>query len=64
LPTEKIDGVYKIRNKIDYLLTSYSFGNVLKRGIPVAIIGKPNVGKSTLLNILLNEDKAIVSEIP
>ncbi len=54
----------RIRIKIDYLLASYSFGNVLKRGIPVTIIGKPNVGKSTLLNILLNEDKAIVSEIP
>ena len=39
-------------------------GNVLKSGIPVTIIGKPNVGKSTLLNILLNEDRAIVSEIP
>jgi tRNA modification GTPase len=38
-------------------------GNVLKNGIPVAIIGKPNVGKSTLLNALLNEEKAIVSEV-
>jgi len=39
-------------------------GNVVRKGIPVAIIGKPNVGKSTLLNTLLNEEKAIVSEIP
>ncbi len=39
-------------------------GNVLKDGIPVAIVGKPNVGKSTLLNALLNEEKAIVSDIP
>jgi tRNA modification GTPase len=39
-------------------------GNVIKHGIPVAIVGKPNAGKSTLLNTLLNDDKAIVSEIP
>ncbi len=39
-------------------------GNVIKQGIPVAIIGKPNVGKSTLLNVILNEEKAIVSHIP
>ncbi|MFC2101415.1 tRNA uridine-5-carboxymethylaminomethyl(34) synthesis GTPase MnmE [Bacteroidota bacterium] len=46
------------------LVQSFSLGNVIKKGIPVAIIGKPNVGKSTLLNTLLNEEKAIVSEIP
>jgi len=45
------------------LIESFAFGNVLKNGIPVAIIGEPNVGKSTLLNSLLNEDKAIVSDI-
>ena len=39
-------------------------GNVIKNGIPVAIVGKPNSGKSTLLNALLKEEKAIVSEIP
>jgi tRNA modification GTPase len=54
----------KINFEVSELLNSYSLGNVLKSGIPVAIIGKPNVGKSTLLNILLNEDRAIVSAIP
>jgi tRNA modification GTPase len=46
------------------LVESFRVGNVLKNGIPVAIVGKTNVGKSTLLNALLNEERAIVSEIP
>jgi tRNA modification GTPase len=45
------------------LIDSFAVGNVIKNGIPVAIIGEPNVGKSTLLNALLNEERAIVSDI-
>jgi tRNA modification GTPase len=59
-----IELLSKIETEVSSLLESFSLGNVLKSGIPVSIIGKPNVGKSTLLNILLNEDRAIVSEIP
>jgi tRNA modification GTPase len=50
--------------KIDALKNSYAWGNVIKNGIPVAIVGAPNVGKSTLLNALLREDRAMVSDIP
>ena len=45
------------------LIDSFAVGNVIKNGIPVAIVGEPNVGKSTLLNALLNDERAIVSEI-
>lgn len=45
------------------LIKSFKYGNVIKNGVPVAIVGKPNAGKSTLLNSLLNENRAIVSEI-
>ncbi|MDD3131576.1 MAG: tRNA uridine-5-carboxymethylaminomethyl(34) synthesis GTPase MnmE, partial [Bacteroidales bacterium] len=53
-----------LETEIETLLKSFQVGNVLKNGIPVAIIGKPNVGKSTLLNTILQEEKAIVSDIP
>ena len=49
---------------IEKLISSFELGNVIKHGIPVAIVGKPNAGKSTLLNVLLEDDRAIVSEIP
>ena len=55
--------VDKLLQMIHQLVASFSTGNVMKNGIPVAIVGQPNVGKSTLLNALLNEEKAIVSEI-
>jgi tRNA modification GTPase len=48
----------------DQLINSFRLGNVIKNGVSVAIVGKPNAGKSTLLNALLQEDRAIVSEIP
>ncbi|MGE0568316.1 MAG: tRNA uridine-5-carboxymethylaminomethyl(34) synthesis GTPase MnmE [Bacteroidia bacterium] len=54
----------QIINIVEKLLSSFELGNVIKKGIPVAIVGKPNAGKSTLLNLLLEEEKAIVSEIP
>lgn len=55
--------IHNIRQVVKRLIDSFSLGNVLKNGIPVAIVGEPNVGKSTLLNTLLNEERAIVSDI-
>ncbi len=56
--------INEILDLIETLTKSFELGNVLKNGVPVAIVGEPNVGKSTLLNAILNEEKAIVSEIP
>ncbi|GAA4402346.1 tRNA uridine-5-carboxymethylaminomethyl(34) synthesis GTPase MnmE [Nibrella viscosa] len=53
-----------IRRVLRPLIDSFSAGNAIKNGVPTVIVGKPNAGKSTLLNALLNEEKAIVSEIP
>lgn len=55
--------ISRIRTVLKRLIDSFATGNVLKNGIPVAIVGEPNVGKSTLLNALLNEERAIVSDI-
>lgn len=53
-----------IQSYIQSLVQSFDQGNVIKNGVPTVIAGKPNAGKSTLLNILLNEERAIVSDIP
>ena len=61
---ELINIINEIETWTTDLLKSFRLGNAMKEGIPVAITGKPNVGKSTLLNLLLRENKAIVSDIP
>ena len=57
------DLLKEIKHELTTLTASFALGNAIKNGIPVTIIGPPNVGKSTLLNVLLEEEKAIVSEI-
>jgi tRNA modification GTPase len=56
--------VQKVISIATSLASSFSVGNIIKNGVPVVIVGNPNTGKSTLLNALLKEEKAIVSEIP
>ena len=56
--------VVELNKVISALIASFDLGNVIKNGVPTVIAGKPNAGKSTLLNALLNEEKAIVSDIP
>ena len=58
------DEIKDIRSGIDELLKTYSYGKVIKEGINTCIIGKPNAGKSSLLNALLGEERAIVTEVP
>ncbi|AUP81218.1 tRNA uridine-5-carboxymethylaminomethyl(34) synthesis GTPase MnmE [Flavivirga eckloniae] len=61
--TQFKDLIERITFVLKRLIDSFAVGNVIKNGIPVAIVGEPNVGKSTLLNALLNEERAIVSDI-
>lgn len=58
------DAIDRLDRKITKLIGSFKNGNALKNGIPVAIVGRPNSGKSTLLNTLLNDDRAMVSDVP
>jgi len=61
---ELINRIDKIINEIDVLLESYEFGKIIHDGVNVALVGRPNVGKSSLLNYLVKESRAIVSAIP
>lgn len=62
--TALLDLLAHIKTEVNQLLQSYKWGTMLKNGIPVAIVGEPNVGKSTLLNAILQRERAIVSDIP
>ena len=56
--------IHKIKDTISILISSFAVGNVIKNGIPIVIVGEPNTGKSTLLNTMLKDERAIVSDIP
>jgi len=58
-----INLIHKIKSKISILIESFQLGNAIKNGIPITIVGHPNSGKSTLLNHIINEERAIVSDI-
>lgn len=60
---ELINLIHQINQKLTSLIQSFELGNVIKKGVPVAIVGRPNAGKSTLLNAFINEERAIVSDI-
>lgn len=61
--TQLVELIQNIQRYLNKLIYSFEYGNAIKNGVPVAIVGKPNAGKSTLLNALLNENRAIVSDI-
>jgi tRNA modification GTPase len=61
---ELLEKINKIKFEIDKLLSTYSFGRVIRDGVNVVLVGKPNVGKSSLLNYILKESRAIVSAVP
>ena len=62
--TQMLALVNRVNDYVLRLIKSFSLGNAIKNGVPIALAGRPNAGKSTVLNALLNEDRAIVSDIP
>lgn len=62
--TQILNLIGEIKQRVNQLIESFRYGNAIKNGVPVAIVGEPNTGKSTLLNALLNDERAIVSAIP